>query len=50
MNQQGCWFGAVTSLAYSVQITDIVNPMFHGICVVMYPWPEKKIGSGSCLP
>lgn len=47
MNQQGCWFGAVTSLAYSVQITDIVNPMFHGICVVMYPWPEKKSGRGA---
>ncbi len=50
MNQQGCWFGAVTSLAYSVQITDIVNPMFHGICVVMYPWPEgNRVGELSAI-
>ena len=50
MNQQGCWFGAVTSLACSVQITDIVNPMFHGICVVIYPWPEgNRVGELSAI-
>lgn len=46
----GMLFGAVTSLAYSVQITDIVNPMFHGVCVVIYPWPGgNRVGELSAI-